>query len=962
MKNEKKVKKLANYIANPQLGVFNELSDLNENLDIVSQAMDGFDFNKLTALKGEKGDSVVGPIGPIGPKGDRGEIGSSGIDGKRGPRGFSGKDGLDAKEVVLDDPGAIKAKLESLRGENRLDISAIKGFLSKDDVLSTIKDLKGKERDEIFGLGNPVFAGKKGFLKEVDQRWHGSGTSRIIAGTNITISPTSGLGEVTINSTASGTGDVVGPAVSTDNAIVRFDGITGKLIQNSLVTISDGGSINVPSGQAYQYNGVNVITAQTALSNLYFGGGNFTATGINNTGIGFNTLLALTTGELNMAMGDGALSRLTTGRANTGVGVNTLFSLTTGHNNVSIGNGSLINLTTGSNNTAIGTSALNGVADKSNSTAVGANAGSNNNAQGNTFIGEQAGYQDNFGEFNTYIGKESGQAAQGSRNVFIGYRAGAAEAGSDKLYISNSNTATPLIGGDFSAATLTFNAATLTTGNATLANNKGVIFGTTNPSSITHNVTGFVTPYTYISADNNSSALLFGLEANKGYDYLHTLPFGIPGPSLIFTPSAQIRNRIGLFFQTNNSFTIAAFGGDDIDGTVKNANGNGLELSAANGGTIGGSGGSVNLIGGDGQAAGTPGGDILVYPGNAGAGGVDGKLKVFDPSRQRSINLHHDGTDGFIDATITPGALVRFYNNDVNIGTGSQFGVKLRVTETSTATLLASSRDAFGTTLNAAPAGNSAANFHGAFAVVDSTGITNAVALTGEYHGQFSTAVWDPTNAAASTVVCVGHEGEGSIQNGTVTNLVGNAGRVIHFGGTATFAASLWARAYTGAGGTITTSYGLLIDPPGFGTTQYTAGIGTGNSYVAGSLNIGSAAAPAADSKLEVQGTVRITAGRLLGASAAITAANDQTLGAANQNIVAGNTTINAIIISGWTAGSAITLIFSGTPTVKHNTAGGAGTAKIFLSGSADFVAAANSVLGLEYDGIQFQETFRKVA
>lgn len=36
-----------------------------------------------------------------------------------------------------------------------------------------------------------------------------------------------------------GTGDVVGPASATDNAIVRFDLTTGKLIQNSTVTIAD---------------------------------------------------------------------------------------------------------------------------------------------------------------------------------------------------------------------------------------------------------------------------------------------------------------------------------------------------------------------------------------------------------------------------------------------------------------------------------------------------------------------------------------------------------------------------------------------------------------------------------------------------------------------------------------------------------------------------------------------------
>lgn len=40
-----------------------------------------------------------------------------------------------------------------------------------------------------------------------------------------------------------GTGDVVGPASSTDNAAVRWDGITGKLSQDSVVLIGDTGNI-----------------------------------------------------------------------------------------------------------------------------------------------------------------------------------------------------------------------------------------------------------------------------------------------------------------------------------------------------------------------------------------------------------------------------------------------------------------------------------------------------------------------------------------------------------------------------------------------------------------------------------------------------------------------------------------------------------------------------------------------
>jgi hypothetical protein len=41
-------------------------------------------------------------------------------------------------------------------------------------------------------------------------------------------------------------GDVIGPASSTDNAITRFDATTGKLIQNSLVTVADDGAITAP--------------------------------------------------------------------------------------------------------------------------------------------------------------------------------------------------------------------------------------------------------------------------------------------------------------------------------------------------------------------------------------------------------------------------------------------------------------------------------------------------------------------------------------------------------------------------------------------------------------------------------------------------------------------------------------------------------------------------------------------
>jgi len=51
-------------------------------------------------------------------------------------------------------------------------------------------------------------------------------------------------------STPSGSGDVTGDSASTDNAIARFDGITGKAIQNSNVTISDKGDMTLESTNA----------------------------------------------------------------------------------------------------------------------------------------------------------------------------------------------------------------------------------------------------------------------------------------------------------------------------------------------------------------------------------------------------------------------------------------------------------------------------------------------------------------------------------------------------------------------------------------------------------------------------------------------------------------------------------------------------------------------------------------
>jgi hypothetical protein len=77
-------------------------------------------------------------------------------------------------------------------------------------------------------------------VEEVDGAPAVTDVSTIVV-TNGTLTDDGG-GQVTINT--GGSGDASGPASSTDNAIARFDSTTGKLLQNSTPTITDGGIIS----------------------------------------------------------------------------------------------------------------------------------------------------------------------------------------------------------------------------------------------------------------------------------------------------------------------------------------------------------------------------------------------------------------------------------------------------------------------------------------------------------------------------------------------------------------------------------------------------------------------------------------------------------------------------------------------------------------------------------------------
>lgn len=128
-----------------------------------------------------------------------------------------------------------------------------------------------------------------------------TGVTSIIAGTNITVS--SATGAVTIN--AAGSGDVVGPSSSTDNALARYDGTTGKLIQNSSAILTDTGDLTlagdlVVTGRDISTgitNGFMTISQLTSSTDVPQNGVRITveSTGTPQVGLGTNLEFAIET-------------------------------------------------------------------------------------------------------------------------------------------------------------------------------------------------------------------------------------------------------------------------------------------------------------------------------------------------------------------------------------------------------------------------------------------------------------------------------------------------------------------------------------------------------------------------------------------------------------------------------------------------------------------------------------------
>ena len=181
--------------------------------------------------------------------------------------------------------------------------------------------------------------------------------------------------------------------------------------------------------------------------------------GYSNSNFGYNAGKVISTGNHNAFFGKSAGEKTTTGYYNSFYGANSGYNTTTGYSNTFLGYSTGYYNTSGIANLFLGSTTGNRTTTGSSNTFLGTYSGVNNTTGNcNIYIGAASGYNNLSGSNNVCIGYGSGQnAGLVSGNVFLGSLAGQNATGSNKLFIANSNTATPLIYGEFDSAFVRIN-------------------------------------------------------------------------------------------------------------------------------------------------------------------------------------------------------------------------------------------------------------------------------------------------------------------------------------------------------------------------------------------------------------------------------------------------------------------------------------------------------------------------
>jgi hypothetical protein len=266
-------------------------SDIKARYDETGQAIEKRVANIKDGRDGRNG--IDGKAGKDGRPGRDGLQGARGIDGLNGINGVDGQDGVSVTDARIDFDGSLIISLSTGQEINVGEVVS-QDLAEKIQVISTMSTngavgIKDEGTSISTGVKTINFVGASvtatnsgddvtvnvssgtgtvtsvavsggttglttsggpitttgtitlGGTLAVANGGTGTATPAIVAGTNVTVSGT--WPNQTINSTASGTGDVVGPASATDSNLAAFNGTTGKLIkQASTVTVAQGGT------------------------------------------------------------------------------------------------------------------------------------------------------------------------------------------------------------------------------------------------------------------------------------------------------------------------------------------------------------------------------------------------------------------------------------------------------------------------------------------------------------------------------------------------------------------------------------------------------------------------------------------------------------------------------------------------------------------------------------------------
>lgn len=287
----------------------------------------------------------------------------------------------------------------------------------------------------------------------------GSGVTQIVAGTNITIDPPSGVGSVTIN--AAGSGSILGQtqSVSPFETAIGFEaGNANTGVNNTYMGYQAGKACTgATNNVAIGYQALDVATIPSG--NVVIGSGACGATtgSSQNVVIGYGAAGATTLigadcviigndagrtvqGTSNILIGSSCGNNVTTGTQMVGIGTGCFSTATAAAaGSVAVGNNALGGLTSGARNTAVGGQSGAAILTGSDNTFLGFDTGKLATGNENTFIGSLAGDAVVGGVANVCVGYNSGTAVTtGNNNTFVGRNSGGVvTTGSNNTVIGN---------------------------------------------------------------------------------------------------------------------------------------------------------------------------------------------------------------------------------------------------------------------------------------------------------------------------------------------------------------------------------------------------------------------------------------------------------------------------------------------------------------------------------------------